>query len=340
MDKKYIFISYSKQNASFSEEIYSELENAGYRVWKDKMSIDVGAPWFEKISNGLADATVVLFLVSQDFVNSKYCCAEALYARLSKKKILPIFIDKVVLEKEFYDGLGGFQPIICDKDNMDEFWDTLLTAPVIQDCKDNNESQNVNMMHFSKAKYQYGMCVEKGTRCTGDIVVPRMADDTPVTEVMSFGFAKTQIKSIELPVGLKRIRTASFMCCLRLKKLVIPNTIDTIDPYAFLESGIESIRFPKGLKTIDDFVCLNCRKLTEVHIPSKVEKINKGAFMNCNRLKKVYIPESVKLIGKGAFECNSMDLKIFCEASEKPNDWDDGWCQQDAEIIWGFKDIQ
>jgi internalin A len=66
------------------------------QLWDDR-SIDAGEAWRKEIFQQLADADIVLCLVSADFVNSDFCYqqefAEALAAhRLGEKTIVPVLL--------------------------------------------------------------------------------------------------------------------------------------------------------------------------------------------------------------------------------------------------------
>lgn len=67
----------------------------------------------------------------------------------------------------------------------------------------------------------------------------------------------------------------------------------------------------------------NCRKLNKVSLPSFLKQIDENAFIECTELKKIFIPKSVITIKANAFKyCG---LKIYCEAEEKPEGWEEGW---------------
>ena len=81
----------------------------------------------------------------------------------------------------------------------------------------------------------------------------------------------------------------------------------------------------------DAFRCRNLRKIT---LPSSLHTIGENAFSDCYSLEQVFIPIAVINIERRAFL--SGNLIIYCEAESQPNTWDDNWCYQAKEIIWGY----
>ena len=76
--------------------------------------------------------------------------------------------------------------------------------------------------------------------------------------------------------------------------------------------------------------------MKKIHLPNSVKEISSRAFVLCKNLREVYIPKSVTIIGKEAFS-NCRDLTIYCEASQKPDGWDDAWAAEvkNLKVIWG-----
>ena len=87
------------------------------------------------------------------------------------------------------------------------------------------------------------------------------------------------------------------------EEVVIPETVNNIGLMAFFESD----------------------NLTKVTIPdNSVAIINESAFGNCRQLESINIPKSVAIISHGAFRGCSK-VKITCEATKKPNLWNEEW---------------
>ena len=60
------------------------------------------------------------------------------------------------------------------------------------------------------------------------------------------------------------------------------------------------------------------------------------AFGDCRGLETVTIPKKVSYMGSYVFfYCK--ELKIYCEAKEKPERWREKWGETVKEIVWGVE---
>ncbi|CAF1502375.1 unnamed protein product [Adineta ricciae] len=94
-DKKpSIMISYAHSDNSICSQIYNELDkyNRQFDIWIDWKNSKTGYLW-GKIADGMADANIILCLLSSKYYESKSCQQEFVYAHDHLKKIIiPIFI--------------------------------------------------------------------------------------------------------------------------------------------------------------------------------------------------------------------------------------------------------
>ncbi len=75
-----------------------------------------------------------------------------------------------------------------------------------------------------------------------------------------------------------------------IRKVVLPNTIEEIRPYAFWK----------------------CNNLIEVVLPSNLQIIGESAFRGCSSMKKINIPEADVTIDNGAFAgCSSLEEVVL-----------------------------
>ena len=89
----------------------------------------------------------------------------------------------------------------------------------------------------------------------------------------------------------------------RLRKVVLPEGLESIGGGCFWESGLEEITIPKSVKVIERFAFLKCKSLKKMIFEkgSKLEKIELKAFYGCGNLKIVGAPPLLKEIRKKAF---------------------------------------
>lgn len=86
-----LFISYSRVDRPFTEQLVRQLRRAYDHVWFDE-SIHGGYEWWQEILDQIAACDIFVYLLSNDSVDSAYCQAELAEARRLHKQILPVVI--------------------------------------------------------------------------------------------------------------------------------------------------------------------------------------------------------------------------------------------------------
>ncbi len=133
--RKYVFLSYSRQDATVADRISSALAERGVQVWRDVDQIEPGSQWEQEIERGLVGADAIIFLASRNAVASRWMQFE-IEAFLKKGKlVLP-----VVLDAEGPDALPGalrsVQWLDISKDYeqaLDRLVEPLRRAGIVED---------------------------------------------------------------------------------------------------------------------------------------------------------------------------------------------------------------
>ncbi len=89
-----VFLSYSRADASFADELAGGLEWAGYAVTIDRASIVEGEDWRKRLGALIADADTVVFLLSPHSAQSKICAWEVDEAIRLSKRIIPVLVER------------------------------------------------------------------------------------------------------------------------------------------------------------------------------------------------------------------------------------------------------
>ena len=110
-----------------------------------------------------------------------------------------------------------------------------------------------------------------------------------------------------LPNGLTYIGKGCFQG-LKIKKLSIPASVQTIEKNAFQKSDLEEVII-LGKTTLGSSIFKQCTKLTSVTLPEGITDIPSQAFFECSSLATMNIPGSVVNVGTNAFYgCNSLTI--------------------------------
>ncbi|MEO5997551.1 MAG: toll/interleukin-1 receptor domain-containing protein [Chitinophagaceae bacterium] len=89
-----IFFSYSRVDGKFALKLGEDLRKAGVDIWIDQIDIRPSEPWDEEIEKALQESGCLLIILSDTSVASDNVLNEINYALETKKKILPILLEK------------------------------------------------------------------------------------------------------------------------------------------------------------------------------------------------------------------------------------------------------
>src|SRR3954452_7840309 len=100
-----VFLSYAHEDAAWRDKVLKHLgwlRNTNQLAVFDDRQIKPGAEWDATIKEQLESASIIILLISPDFVNSKYCGVVELLGALARVKagdarVVPIICDHVDL---------------------------------------------------------------------------------------------------------------------------------------------------------------------------------------------------------------------------------------------------
>lgn len=112
--KPNIFMSYSRREVGFVDDLTNRLEQADYKVWLDYRRLVPGTPWKGQIDAGLNDSDIVLLVVSKASMASKYVELEwRNFLDMKKRLVLLVFealdLPKELEEYEWVDFRGSYE---------------------------------------------------------------------------------------------------------------------------------------------------------------------------------------------------------------------------------------
>ena len=121
-----------------------------------------------------------------------------------------------------------------------------------------------------------------------------------------------------IPNGIEVLRNACFYGALKLKEIVLPNTLKIIMNEAISKTGITRIIVPESVKLFGVYCFANNEFLEIIHVKSKMVKISIGFANNCTNLKMLNFKQNVISIKEGAFTgCTKIQCVYAPQASMK-----------------------
>ena len=118
------------------------------------------------------------------------------------------------------------------------------------------------------------------------------------------------LKSVKIPRSVLQIGKYAFADCSRLGKFTFAQDASLLRVgTGMLQNAVslKKVKLPDKLQTIPDYMFRNAGKLESCQIGSSVTKIGNSAFQGCKKLQKLTLPEQVQTIGKRAFyQCKKL----------------------------------
>lgn len=132
-------------------------------------------------------------------------------------------------------------------------------------------------------------------------------------EIGKYAFSFSSLETASLSnSSIKAISEGMFEGNYFLRKIELPDSLETIDAFAFSECGsLEEITLPDNLISIGQWAFFKCYSLAEIILPPNLKKIEDNAFEGCINLQALYIPPSVQEISAHAFDGLPTDFIIF-----------------------------
>ncbi len=158
--------------------------------------------------------------------------------------------------------------------------------------------------------------------------------DEGITSIGDFSFARSALKSIEIPNGVTNIGYGAFYHCDDLATITIPKSVVNIEPAAFDKTrmmenwmtygsgdyficgdGIlvayrgkdSKIVIPEGVRQIGPEAFKDHMGITEVSLPDTLWRVCEDAFSGCTNLKKVSGGVNLSVIEDRAFSGCPLD---------------------------------
>lgn len=98
-----VFVSYSRKDTPFVEQLVADLRNAGLEVWYDVSNLRGGSRWRIEIEAALRNSEFVVVVLSPDSMISEWVEREFLFASNLERKIIPLMYRPCELSLNYLD---------------------------------------------------------------------------------------------------------------------------------------------------------------------------------------------------------------------------------------------
>lgn len=90
---KYVFVSYSRKDSDFMENLKDNFIGKNINIWVDVLGLKPGTfDWQSKIAEAIKNSICVLVLLSPDACQSEWVLREIEFARIHEKSIIPVVV--------------------------------------------------------------------------------------------------------------------------------------------------------------------------------------------------------------------------------------------------------
>ncbi len=126
-------------------------------------------------------------------------------------------------------------------------------------------------------------------------------------------FAKTSLKTIEIPNSVQYLWKYAFHDCTHLECIKMSNNLKQLEQSCFEGcQALRNIQLPNTLIEIGYAAFKDCTSLSKVILDENVNKIGRNSFFNCISLLSIELPYNLVSLGESSFEgCSSLSSVII-----------------------------
>lgn len=171
-------------------------------------------------------------------------------------------------------------------------------------AESNIESVQINVKnaeHESPSPSRQHIPDEMFYRCEKLKNVTFTGDTRKIDSIGKLAFTNTNIMDIDIPQNVTIIRSHAFEDCLKLRRISLPDTLETIEDYAFTYCGLSEIIIPDSVYAIGPYCFRDCKNLNHVQFSKNVSIIPVCCFECCEKLESFETTGKIEEIRSMAF---------------------------------------
>lgn len=179
---------------------------------------------------------------------------------------------------------------------------TLLFFAVLAGFVSGSNSKAATKGDYKYDKIKGGVEITKYTGKDKNVKIPDKIAGKKVVRIDDSSFeANKKIKKVTIPDTVETIGVEAFHNCTNLKEVKLSKNLVRIEDYAFGRTGLTSVNIPDSVKTIGESAFYSCNKLKKVKLGKNIKLISAECFEECTKLSSINL-ENVEEIGVQAFK--------------------------------------
>ncbi|MDA7525052.1 toll/interleukin-1 receptor domain-containing protein, partial [Verrucomicrobia bacterium] len=123
-----LFVSYSSRDRDRVMPLVEALRESGISIWIDEGNIHAADLWSEVIVQAIADATVIIVMLSRYSTDSQNVVKEVMLASEQNKTILPIYLEPAEIPPKLQYQLAGIQHIEITNQDLGSVVNTITAG--------------------------------------------------------------------------------------------------------------------------------------------------------------------------------------------------------------------
>lgn len=124
-----VFISYSRKDKAFVQNLNAALDQAGIQAWVDWEGIQLASDWMATITGAIQGTDAFLFVISPDSLTSKVCADELCLGIQLNKKLIPILYREPEKGTTMHEKLAATNWVyLRQEDNFEETLPKLIES--------------------------------------------------------------------------------------------------------------------------------------------------------------------------------------------------------------------
>ena len=255
---------------------------------------------------------------------------DELRQRITRAEAVLLFVSKSSMSSKFCgmeiivarENGKRLYPIFLDDEPIPAAFEILLA--------NTHHTSPENMDKFMKTMIRDLPAITMDRLTTKDGVLERCEDNgnsievgEGIREIRDDAFkGRRQLKKITLPNSLETIGNESFRGCGNLTEMIIPIKTKKIGESAFRDCiSMKKLVIENSCIKIGERAFENCSVLEDITLPAGLTEIYGGVFNSCKSLKTIELPEKLTILGESAFsDCDQLQEITIPQSVTKIDD--------------------